>query len=151
MKTPWIVTIVVLAHLVAVGGVILLQGCGTLTTPTQPPTATMPPSARPAAPAPTEPPAPKPAVTQWPVDVTTHVVARGESLSVIAHKYGLNVKELAAINGIDNPNKIFIIISQENTTVQHFCISSRLRSFETNIKNISAFIIIHPHFSFRQV
>jgi LysM repeat protein len=68
----------------------------------------MPPSAKPVVTEPPEPPAPSPAVQTWPVNVTTHVVARGESLSVIANKYGLSVKELAAINGIQDPNKIYI-------------------------------------------
>lgn len=36
----------------------------------------------------------------------THVVGRGESLSTIAARYGLSVRELAAANGITNVNRV---------------------------------------------
>ena len=37
-----------------------------------------------------------------------HVVARGENLSTIASGYGLSLQELAAYNGIANPNLVFV-------------------------------------------
>lgn len=40
------------------------------------------------------------------VETTTYVVRRGDSLSVIAARYGLRTSELAAVNNISDPNKI---------------------------------------------
>ena len=37
-----------------------------------------------------------------------HVVARGENLSTIARGYGLSLQELAAYNGIVNPNLVYV-------------------------------------------
>jgi LysM repeat protein len=37
-----------------------------------------------------------------------HIVQRGETLQSIALKYGVTVKELAAANGIRNPNFIYV-------------------------------------------
>jgi LysM repeat protein len=37
----------------------------------------------------------------------THVVQSGESLQQIANRYGLNWEELAALNGISDPNRIY--------------------------------------------
>ncbi len=37
-----------------------------------------------------------------------HVVARGENLSTVAHRYGLSQQELAAYNGIANPNLLWV-------------------------------------------
>ena len=37
-----------------------------------------------------------------------HVVARGENLSTIARSYGLSLQELAAYNGIVNPNLVYV-------------------------------------------
>jgi LysM repeat protein len=36
----------------------------------------------------------------------SHTVARGESLSVIAHRYGVRTRELIALNKLDNGAKI---------------------------------------------
>lgn len=38
----------------------------------------------------------------------THTVASGETLSAIARQYGVTVTELAAANGITNPDRIFV-------------------------------------------
>jgi LysM repeat protein len=37
-----------------------------------------------------------------------HVVAGGENLSTIARRYGMTLQELAAYNGIVNPNLVFV-------------------------------------------
>lgn len=37
-----------------------------------------------------------------------HVVARGENLSTIARSYGLSMQEVAAYNGIVNPNLVYV-------------------------------------------
>ena len=43
-----------------------------------------------------------------------HVVRRGQTLSGIAHRYGVSVWALARVNGIKNPNRIYV--------GQHLCI-----------------------------
>ncbi len=40
-------------------------------------------------------------------EATTHVVGTGESLGAIARKYGLSVQDLAAANGITDPNNVW--------------------------------------------
>lgn len=117
MKTRSVVGIVALAHVLAVGCVLLTQGCGTFggkkeiaapPAPKMPPTETV--GSRKADPtglatgrAPT--------VREWPDETTTHVVAKGECLSVIARRHGLSSAELAALNGIKD--KDFIRIGQK--------------------------------------
>jgi LysM repeat protein len=44
----------------------------------------------------------------WPAKTTTHVVGRGESLELIAKKSGVSSTELAALNGIKDPWKLYI-------------------------------------------
>ncbi len=46
--------------------------------------------------------------TPTPLRIATkeYVVKSGETLTEIASRYGLTVEELAALNGIDNPNTI---------------------------------------------
>ncbi len=39
---------------------------------------------------------------------TVHIVAHGENLSTIANRYGLNLQELSAYNGIVDPNLVFV-------------------------------------------
>ncbi|MBT3294209.1 MAG: LysM peptidoglycan-binding domain-containing protein [Verrucomicrobia bacterium] len=108
MKTPWVIGIVAGAHVLAVAGIMLIQGCGTTQQGTLPETVetVMPPSAATPAPVQEAPVAP-PTVTEWPPSTTTeYKVKPGESLSKIAARYGLSTRELAALNGIDDPNKI---------------------------------------------
>jgi LysM repeat protein len=38
----------------------------------------------------------------------THVVARGEKLGEIARRYGMSLTEISSLNGISNPNLIFV-------------------------------------------
>lgn len=64
------------------------------------------PAVAPAVTAPTAPPAPGGDLTSGPQ--TTHVVQPGENLFRIALRYGLTWPELASINGIDNPDRIFV-------------------------------------------
>lgn len=78
--------------------------------PTHPPTASPArtpspsPSEAPPSPSPTaEPPSPTPKPTRAP---RTHVVARGETLSMIAAKYGVTVQAIVKANGIKNPSLI---------------------------------------------
>ena len=111
MRTPWVVGIVVGAHAVALGSVFLMQGCGTTGTvgtteeaPLPPPPAevTRPslPPPRPQERAVIRPAAPRP------VDTTTYVVAKGDSLSVIASRFGVSASDISALNNIKNANMI---------------------------------------------
>ncbi len=52
--------------------------------------------------------APVPAATVAPDGVRLHVVKRGETLSSIGRRYGVNVRELAAYNNISNPDRIWV-------------------------------------------
>jgi LysM repeat protein len=109
MKTPGVIGIVAGAHVVAVAGVMMIQGCGTTRSAAPAPgEVVMPPSAVAPAPAPIKPVPTPPAVTQWPAETTEYVVRAGDSLSRIASRFGLNTRELAALNGIDDANKIVV-------------------------------------------
>ena len=48
------------------------------------------------------------AATTTTTRVTTHAVARGESLLGIANQYGITLDALAAANGITNANHVFV-------------------------------------------
>jgi peptidoglycan endopeptidase LytF len=103
MRTPLLVGVVVLVHCVAVGSVVLIQGCGTL--PQDPLTdPTMPPQVSSANLMPHLPQEP----VYAPVDSSTYVIRKGDSLSKIAKAHGLSTLELSSLNNIKNPNKIRI-------------------------------------------
>ncbi len=54
-------------------------------------------------------PAPPPeAPAQSPTTLTTHTVQGGETLAVIAARYGLTYEQLASMNGIANPDALFV-------------------------------------------
>ena len=59
------------------------------------------------APKPTPAPAPKPQPKPTPQPANTYTVKKGDTLSGIAARYGTTYKELARINGIPDPNKIY--------------------------------------------
>lgn len=108
MKTPAIFVAVAAAHLVAVGSLLLIQGCGTTRpspTPSPAVEAPMPPPVvpEPRVAVPAVPPVP---ARSWPDETTTYIVKSGDTLSGIAARFGLKTAELAALNGITNPNMI---------------------------------------------
>ncbi|MCX7590561.1 MAG: LysM peptidoglycan-binding domain-containing protein, partial [Kiritimatiellae bacterium] len=110
MKKPWLIALIVGAHFVVLG-LILLAGCRT--TPQQPvteaPSAPVlpPPAAVPKTPEPPVQPSPPTVPTKtWPTETTTYVVAPGDTLEGIARRHGFTVSELATLNGISNPNRI---------------------------------------------
>ena len=119
MKAPTLVGIVVALHVVAVSAFIFIQGCGTvqprptMTSTDAPPPPVMPPKAdKPTGTAKTgfKPPVP---VGTTPGDLLkegsiSHVIAKGETLSHVAKKYGVSTKELIALNNLANPNKVSI-------------------------------------------
>lgn len=46
--------------------------------------------------------------TSTPDPIMNYIVTNGDTLSIIAHKFGTHVDLLAGINGIENPNLIFV-------------------------------------------
>lgn len=118
-------------HVAVIGGVLLMQGCGTTRGPVALPAAPpMPPALaeedippvasgveayKPATveeavaaamPAP-RPSAPAPVPSTTSSDSTrTYVVGRGDSLSVIARRHGVSTAEIMILNNISDPNRI---------------------------------------------
>ncbi len=102
MRTPLLVGVVIFVHCVAVGSVVLIQGCGTLpmdplTEPKMPPHVAS--ERLDPLPIPDEP-------SYAPVPSSTYVVKKGDSLSTIAKRHGLSTLELSSLNNIKNPNMI---------------------------------------------
>ena len=106
MKTPWVVGIVVAAHSLAVGLIMLLQGCGTTTGPAEPPEVPVMPSAEVETLSPPRPPSPRPEAKSWPTETTSYVVRSGETLSGIASRFDVSVAEIMALSGLKNADLI---------------------------------------------
>ena len=121
MRAPVLVSVVVAVHVMAIGAVMFIQGCGTKRAgvvepppaPIMPPRDVTPPEdavvlapSRPVfqPPSPIES-APTMAV---PAPGKTYVVQNGDSLSKIASKVGVSSREIAELNGIKDANKIRI-------------------------------------------
>jgi LysM repeat protein len=107
MKTPAIFGIVVLAHCLAVGGIIVIQGCDTTRGDAPRPiieeTVIMPPASI----EPTEvKPVIKPVVREWPKETTEYSVRPGDSISKIASRFGVTTASIVSLNGIANKNVI---------------------------------------------
>lgn len=123
-----LITVVTGVHVVVIGGALLIQGCGTTRGPVSLPTEhPMPPAvsqeemqppvqpvkpykpmsveeaAAAASPAPVVTPAPAPVVQD---DTKTYVVGKGDSLSVIAKRFGVSQADIMVLNNISNPNVI---------------------------------------------
>jgi len=111
MRTPLLVGIVVAVHCVAVGSAILIQGCRTTRVPVSEP-GVVTETADVQKPVPVPQIVPPPVVEAPKVDqtlsseTTTYVVASGDTLSIIAYKYGLKMPEIMALNTMTNPNKL---------------------------------------------
>jgi len=117
MRTPWLVSIVVAAHVVAAGAALLIQGCGRTTGPIvvdEPPPPPMPPGVDEVVSEPVvlpPPVTPPPSRTRrparsWPQETTTYVVAAGDTLSGIASRFGLSVVDISELNQIQDPDRI---------------------------------------------
>lgn len=115
MKAPFLLVIIVALHVVVVGSVLFIQGCGTARqgAPQPPPAPVMPPEdpgSQPVdvvRPGPViTPPAPEVDITRPKVEIKTYTVQPGDILSRIANKVGVSVRELSELNGIDDPDKI---------------------------------------------
>ncbi len=111
MKKAGVVGVVVLAHCVVIGSVVLIQGCGTTPKPVEPqaPQVVMPPVV--------EPPAEKiEPVEVPPVKVTppvapatkSYTVKSGDSLSMIAKRFNVSQRDIMKLNKISNANKIHV-------------------------------------------
>lgn len=116
MKTHVLIVAVVLIHVLAIGSVLCIQGCGTrrVATVEPPPAPVMPPREDAAvAPAPRpvfQPPVPvEPAPSMMvPTEGKTYTIQKGDSLSKIASRLGVSSRELAELNNIKDANKIRI-------------------------------------------
>ncbi len=119
IKAPTVVTLIVGLHVMAVGSIVLIQGCGTprpeVDTPEK---AVMPPKpeVREARPTPPPPRAPEPAVAPEPdaprmPAMKTYEVRSGDNLSTIARRHGVTQTELMDLNNIQNPD--LIVVGQE--------------------------------------
>ena len=112
MKTPVLVSIVVMLHVAAVGTLVMVQGCGT-TQPSVEPSAApvMPPSPVPETPTTLKP--PTPAHAAGPVtppasvpEIGTYTVKSGDSIERIARRFKLSAREICELNNIKNVNRI---------------------------------------------
>lgn len=119
MRAPVLVSVVVAVHVMAIGAVMFIQGCGTRRAGVvePPPAPVMPPKdvTAPddavvlAPPRPVfQPPSPIESAPTMAVPSAgkTYVVQNGDSLSKIANKVGVSSREIAELNGIKDANKI---------------------------------------------
>jgi len=111
MKTSSVVVMVVIAHVVTVGMFCMVQGCGTPRefpasgAPAEPvvpvrPRIVVPPSA-------SKQDKPPPRLPR-PAETTTYVVQPGDSLSVIAQRFGLSSDAIVGLNNLANPDNISV-------------------------------------------
>jgi len=122
MKTGWVIAIVIAVHCVAIGSLIMIQGCGTargpVVSPAKPENVRLPSPVEETAPVVPTPVAPTPAapmaIGETPdaksltAKTTTYTVAAGDSLSSVAHKFHLSVAEIQSLNNIKDPKKIHV-------------------------------------------
>ncbi len=121
MKKSRVVGLVAGAHLVAFGGLLLTQGCGTTRAPlprddefVMPPRqetddvrpTPVEPVHRPDPMPPREDPAPAPETTTPRGETTTYTVVAGDALSVIARRFGVSMQEIMRLNHISDPDTI---------------------------------------------
>ncbi len=111
MKETFLVIVVVIMHVAALGAIVMIQGCGMTQKVGEvenPPSPVMPPISTAEAPrvkTPFKPPIEvKPIVSSK--DIFTYTIKKGDSLSSIASKYNINAREIAAINSIKDVNRI---------------------------------------------
>ncbi len=111
MKTPVLVSVVVMLHVAAVGTLVMVQGCGT-TQPSVEPSAApvMPPSPVPETIPTLKPPAPVHTATVTPPasipEIGTYTVKSGDSIERIARRFKLSAREICELNNIKNVNRI---------------------------------------------
>lgn len=107
MKTPSIVGVVIGLHILVIGFVILVPGCGKSTQVYRPePTTLLPPRRVAVGPA-----AMSPVGSVNPVptgELKTYVVKKGDMLSRIAQNSGVRVRDILAVNDLADPDVLFI-------------------------------------------
>ena len=114
MRSSWLIGLVVTLHALAIGGVMVMQGCETRRpTPAQepPPAPVLPPRVEPVEPLPPrpvfQPPTPiEQAPALPPAAGQVYEVQNGDSLSKIAARFGVSARELAELNKIKDANHI---------------------------------------------
>jgi len=122
MKKSRVIGYVTGAHAIAMGGLLLTQGCGTTRAPlpreeefVMPPPHSEEQLAPPVVVEPLHRPAPmppvqvvpdEPVVVTPPSETTAYVVQKGDALSVIARRYGVSLQEVMRLNNISNPDMI---------------------------------------------
>ena len=113
MRTKIIIGFVCCAHVIVVGSLVLMQGCslwtggGVATAPPggEPPPPLMPPRSFPKTP-PMVPPVVRTPGPSFKGTTTTYTVRKGDSISVIARRFGVSARQIIDINQIKNPDKI---------------------------------------------
>lgn len=118
MKKSWVVGLIVGVHVVGIGALMLMPGCGTTRTKSlDAPTGTVMPPTTPVAEVPVTPPEPPPvpamdlppaAPPPAPVKAEPkyYVIKSGDSLGRIASRFNVSVRDIVAMNHLANPNKI---------------------------------------------
>lgn len=122
MKASFLVVVIAMMHILVVGGVLFIQGCGTVQQdkPEPAPAPVMPSPGdqdQPEKVEPTEPKytPPKPdeegasadeEKRSTATDIKTYTVKQGDMLSRIASKFDVSVRELSEVNDISDPDKI---------------------------------------------
>ncbi|MDA0322911.1 MAG: LysM peptidoglycan-binding domain-containing protein [Verrucomicrobia bacterium] len=111
MRKKTVLGIVGAVHVIGVGALVCLQGCRPTTTTgadaaLSPPPPVMPPPTF-SAPVVTKAGPSTAAVSSAVLPFTsTYVVTKGDSISVIAKKFGVRTRDIVALNQLKNPNKI---------------------------------------------
>ncbi len=113
MKTPFVISVVIGLHVAAFGSLFLMQGCGTTTKVALTSNTEMPPERSTDEIAPVVLTAVIPstqAVTpvEWPSETKIYTVRKGDMLSTIGRRFGVKQAELMRLNGITNPNRLFV-------------------------------------------
>jgi len=114
MRTAAVGGMIVGVHCLVIGSVVLMGGCGkttsTETAPVVEPVVTTMPPAEPVITPPIVPPPSSVIETPVPAEpeaaLQKYVVKNGDSISRIAQKYGVTVKDITQLNKITNVNKI---------------------------------------------
>ncbi len=116
VKTPLLIAVITIVHVIAIGSVFFMQGCGTppAARVEPPPAPVMPPrdmpddrvvikAPQPVFPAPVA--APR-AAAPADDDANVYVVKKGDMLSKIAVRHGVSAREIAELNNLKNMNDI---------------------------------------------
>lgn len=112
-KSVYVVSAVAGMHVVIAASILCAGGCGT-TMPVatgKPPQPTLPAPVFEPTPPPTKPIRPAPAATTaktWSADTTAYTVQNGDSLSLIAQRFGVSQAEILGLNQMKDANKVMV-------------------------------------------